>query len=198
MGAIASHITSLTIVFSTVYLDTDQRKHQSSASLAFVWGIHRRPVNSPHKWPVTRKMFPFDDVIIAWSETYRDLSKVVKNQIQFSVRYHSEIIVTSWYAQNWPFVRRIFWSSVDFPSNGQARWGFNYFSIVELKCCWTNGLVADCFSRQCAHMASLNLYFYRKMRFLTHLSLNRTLIYIKFLSFERGFLSVNLRRFTGD
>ena len=42
----------------------DQRKHQSSASLAFVWGIHRWPVNSPHKWPVTRKMFPFDDVIM--------------------------------------------------------------------------------------------------------------------------------------
>ena len=41
----------------------DQRKHQSSASLAFVRGIHRRPVNSPHKGPVTRKMFPFDDVI---------------------------------------------------------------------------------------------------------------------------------------
>ena len=29
-------------------------------------GIHRSPVNSPHKWPVTRKMFPFDDVIINW------------------------------------------------------------------------------------------------------------------------------------
>ena len=41
-----------------------QRKYQSSASLAFVRGIHRRPVNSPHKWPVTRKMFPFDDVIM--------------------------------------------------------------------------------------------------------------------------------------
>ena len=39
-------------------------KHQSSASLAFVRGIHRSPVNSPHKWPVTRKMFPFDDVIM--------------------------------------------------------------------------------------------------------------------------------------
>ena len=65
MGAIASQITSLTIVFSTVYLDTDQRKHQSSASLAFVRGIHRRPVNSPHKWPVTRKMFPFDGVIMS-------------------------------------------------------------------------------------------------------------------------------------
>ena len=64
MGAIASQITSRTIVFSTVYLDTAQRKHQSSASLAFVRGIHRRPVNSPHKWPVTRKMFPFDDVIM--------------------------------------------------------------------------------------------------------------------------------------
>ena len=45
-----------------------QRKHQSSASLAFVWGIHRRPVNSPHKWPVTRKMFPFDDVIMSNSQ----------------------------------------------------------------------------------------------------------------------------------
>ena len=64
MGAIASQITSLTIVCSTVYSDADQRKHQSHASLAFVWGIHRGPVNSPHKWPVTRKIFPFDDVIM--------------------------------------------------------------------------------------------------------------------------------------
>ena len=39
-------------------------KYQSSASLAFVRGIHRGPVNSPHKWPVKRKMFPFDDVIM--------------------------------------------------------------------------------------------------------------------------------------
>ena len=64
MGVMASQITSLTIVYSTVYLGADQRKHQSSASLAFVRGIHRGPVNSPHKWPVTRKMFPFDDVIM--------------------------------------------------------------------------------------------------------------------------------------
>ena len=59
MGAMVSQITSLTIVFSTVYSDADQRKHQSSASL-----IHRAPVNSPHKWPVTRKMLPFHDVIM--------------------------------------------------------------------------------------------------------------------------------------
>ena len=50
--------------YSTVYSGADQRKHQSSASLAFVWGIDRWPVNSPHKGPVTRKMFPFDDVIM--------------------------------------------------------------------------------------------------------------------------------------
>ena len=65
MSAIASRITSLTNVYSTVYSGADQRKHPSSASLAFVRGIHRRPVNSPHKWPVTRKMFPFDDVIMS-------------------------------------------------------------------------------------------------------------------------------------
>ena len=63
-GAVASQITSLAIVYSTVDSDADQRKHQSSASLAFVRGIHRGPVNSPRKWPVTRKMFPFDDVIM--------------------------------------------------------------------------------------------------------------------------------------
>ena len=64
MGAMASQITSLMIVYLTVYSGTDQRKHQSSASLAFVLVIHRWPLNSPHKWLVTRKMFPFDDVIM--------------------------------------------------------------------------------------------------------------------------------------
>ena len=68
MGAMVSLITSLTSVYSTVHPDADQRKHQSSASLAFLWGIHRRPVNSPHKWPVNRKMFPFDDVTMTSSE----------------------------------------------------------------------------------------------------------------------------------
>ena len=66
MGTIVSQITSPTTVYSVVYSDADQRKHQSSASLAFVRGIHRGPVNSPHKWPVTRKMFPFDDVIMKY------------------------------------------------------------------------------------------------------------------------------------
>ena len=49
----------------------DQRKHQSSASLPFARGIHRWPVKSPHKWPVTRKMFPFDDIIMETIKTTR-------------------------------------------------------------------------------------------------------------------------------
>ena len=64
MSAMASQLASLTLVYLTVYSLADQRKHQSSASLAFVRGIHRWPVNSPHKWPVTRKILPFDDVIV--------------------------------------------------------------------------------------------------------------------------------------
>ena len=64
MGTMASQITSLTVVYSTFYSGADQIKHQSSAPLAFVKGIQRLPVTSPHLGPVTRKMFPFDDVII--------------------------------------------------------------------------------------------------------------------------------------
>ena len=64
MSPIVSQITSLAIVYSTVYSVADQRRHQSSAPQAFVTVIHRGPVNSPHKGPVTRKMFPFDDVIM--------------------------------------------------------------------------------------------------------------------------------------
>ena len=63
MSAMASQITSLMIVHSIVYSGADQRKHQSSAPLAFVRGIHLWP---EHKRPVTRKIFPFDDVIMVY------------------------------------------------------------------------------------------------------------------------------------
>ena len=62
--ATVSLITGVSIVWSTVCPGAEQRKHQSSASLAFVRAIHRWPVDSPHKGPVTQKMFPFDDVIM--------------------------------------------------------------------------------------------------------------------------------------
>ena len=64
MSTMASQITSASIVYTTVCSGSDQRKHQSSAPLAFVRGIHRWPVKSPQKGPVTRKMFPFDDVLM--------------------------------------------------------------------------------------------------------------------------------------
>ena len=57
MSAVASQITSLTSVYSNVYLRASQRKHTNSVSMAFVRGIH-------HKGPVTRKVFPFDDAIM--------------------------------------------------------------------------------------------------------------------------------------
>ena len=79
MGMIASQITNLTIVYSTIYQDADQRKHQSSASLAFARGIHRVPVNSPHKGPVMWKIFPFDDVIMEWVIVASENSLLLNN-----------------------------------------------------------------------------------------------------------------------
>ena len=64
MSAMASQITGVSIVYSNFCSGADQREHQSSVSLTFVRGIHRWPVNAPHKGPVTRKIFPFDDVIM--------------------------------------------------------------------------------------------------------------------------------------
>ena len=96
MGMMASQITSLTIVYSTVYSGADQRIHQSSASLAFVRGIHRWPVNSPHKWPVTRKMFSFDDIIMSMKQyAYKSstshaeiISAQVKVTLESRLVYH--------------------------------------------------------------------------------------------------------------
>ena len=72
-GAIASQITSFTIVYLTVYSDADQRKHQSAASLAFVWGIHRGTGEFPAQMASNAEMFSFDDV--SWSSaSYRHQS----------------------------------------------------------------------------------------------------------------------------
>ena len=67
MSAMATQIAGVSIVCAAVCSGADQRKHQSSASLAFVRGIHRWPMDSPYKGPVTRKIFPFDDVIMTYS-----------------------------------------------------------------------------------------------------------------------------------
>ena len=94
MDMIASQITSLTIVYSTVYSDADQKKYQSSASLAFVRVFYRRPVNSPHKWPVTRKMFPFDDVIMKYY-IFKRLYKPLFLVYQCDTTANADLIMTN-------------------------------------------------------------------------------------------------------
>ena len=78
-----SQITGVSIVYSNFCSGADQRKHQSSASLPFIRGIHRWSVNSPNKGPVTRKMFSFDDVIMLQGsvETIRNQTP---ERLQFS------------------------------------------------------------------------------------------------------------------
>ena len=106
MSPLASQITRISIIYSTVCSDGDQRKHQSSASLAFVRGIHRWPVNSPHKCPVTRKMFPFDDVIVVSAPvtiyfgsrlyTVPAVDRVIKNKVLYRLSFlsHAEFSAT--------------------------------------------------------------------------------------------------------
>ena len=88
---IASQITSLTIVYSIVHSGADRGKHQSSASLAFVRGIHRRLVNSPHKWPVTRKMFLFDEVIMFY--THSMWQEITRKMWTFGNRVNLHILL---------------------------------------------------------------------------------------------------------
>ena len=73
----ASQITSHTIIYSTVYSGADQRKYQSSVSLACEGNS---PVTGefPHKWPVTRKMFKFDDVILKCTKCKACFDNVIK------------------------------------------------------------------------------------------------------------------------
>ena len=64
MGAMASQIASLTIVYFNRLLT---RKSKKTSKLRVTGPcVGNSPVNSPHKWPVTRKMFPFDDVIMVF------------------------------------------------------------------------------------------------------------------------------------
>ena len=109
MSAMVSQITGVTIVYPTVCSGADQRKHQRWASLAFVWGIHRwpvnspQPVNSPHKGPVMRKRFPFHDVVMA---THITKDEVILNVYDLGIfdrdynthheREYSNIMTTIW------------------------------------------------------------------------------------------------------
>ena len=86
MSPMASQMTSVSIICLTVYSGADEWKHQSSASLAFVRGIHRWPVDSPHKGPVKREMFPFDYVIM-------DQMEIANMSIQLISRAAQQVVI---------------------------------------------------------------------------------------------------------
>ena len=91
MSTVASLITGVSVIYSTVCSPADQRKYQSSALLPFVKEIHRWSVNSLHKGPVTRKIFPFFDVIMGrtvstasqwqWSLKFTIAPQIIDNSI---------------------------------------------------------------------------------------------------------------------
>ena len=147
MGAMASQITSLTSVYSIVYSGVYQRKHQSSASLAFVGGIHRGPVNSPHKGPVTRKMFLFDEVIMRlwhlsrlWVFGYHYGCCFVGFDADYYLVtadcHHDDAIKWKHFPRYWPFVRGIHPSLVISPHKGQWQGAL----MLSLICVWMNWL----------------------------------------------------------
>ena len=195
MSEMAFQITSLTIGYSIVYSGVHQRKHQSSASLAFVWGIHRWPVNSPHKGPVTRKMFPFEDVIM-WlvfhlfqsCRIYNKgtvLANIPMGPGDFTVSrvgslltdqgvivtsqeglLHDYVIKWKHLPRNWPFVRGIHRSPLNSPHKGQWR-GALMFSFI---CAWTNDWVnnreAGDLRRHRAHYDVIVMTIIQVVRFL--------------------------------
>ena len=121
MSAMAPQITSLTIVCTSVYSGADQRKYQSSASLAFVRGIHRRHVNSPHKGSVTRKMFPFDDVIMCSVYYNVDTWSVVEVSTLLVREYGQQILSSGFPSfQVSPLIKKHV--NVDLPGKGDNNW----------------------------------------------------------------------------
>ena len=126
MSAMASQITSFTIVYSTVYSGADQRKHQGSTSLAFVWG--NSPVTGEfpaYQGPATHEMFPFDDVIMnsnpvfEYTLTRFKAKSEVKPSI-FNFGLIGSILTPPWIGHHMP----------------DKVWGWNYQSIPKLH--WDN------------------------------------------------------------
>ena len=153
MRAMASQIANLKIVYSAVYLGADQRKYQRSASLAFVRGIHQSPVNSLHKKPVTRKMFPFDDVIMENRElTWWQFSFVVAND---------NVGVMIWRP---PMLRRQNWhhgsSLVSLSGSGEKYDVIKWKIFALLFPCAGNPPVTDKFPSQRYSNAKLWCFFY--------------------------------------
>ena len=160
MGAMASQITSVSSVYSTVCSGVDQWKYQSSASLAFVRGIYGWPVNSPHKGPVTRKMFPFDDVIIIllittlchkggkcddywiWGIMFvKHIMPGIKLECSRNSKrllIHGDVIAWKRFPYNWPFVRGIHCASMNSTSDSRTEGPWCYTLNIYFLLAWAS------------------------------------------------------------
>ena len=136
----ASQTTSILIVYSTIYWGADQRKHENSASLGFVRVIHRWPLNSPHKGPVTRKMFSFDVVIMTKKWRHRDFQIMTPYRVIDNERY--------WFRLWLAVVRRqtITWTDMIY---------FNR-ALLNLKCIFFCKTVQTFISRKCTQNCRLS------------------------------------------
>ena len=139
MSVMAHQITGVSMVCTTVCSGADQTKHQSSASLAFMRGIRRWSVNSPHKGPVTRKIFPFDDVIMfkqrkstQWFQrcTFRNIWTSYPQEFP----HHDDVTKWKYFPRYWHFMRGIHRSLVNSLHKSQWR-GTLMFSLI---CAWIN------------------------------------------------------------
>ena len=140
MGTKASQITSLMIVYSIVYSDADQGKHQSSASLTFVRGIHRGTVNSPHKWSVTRKILPFDDVIMAldtyfWRLNLLNVSWALGINLSMGSANESQRYIVASSHIGWDHRQNDLWTSMVWPLR-LSLWQLAGFHYENLRCQW--------------------------------------------------------------
>ena len=108
MGAMTFHITGFSIVSSTVCSGADQRKHQSSASLAFVRGNHQWPMNYTHK-QITRKMFPLDDVIIGYWMTRMPFSDCRNSVLWYTCSMHFRLPKLSHVCVFDVWIKRVFY-----------------------------------------------------------------------------------------
>ena len=113
MSAMASQITGLTIVYSIFIQAQIKENIKAPRHWPFVWGIHRRPVNSPHKRPVTRKMLPFDDVIM--SKFFVSLRQLLENVNHFIFDYfifYISYVLIAWSHQLPRHNETIYWPTL--------------------------------------------------------------------------------------
>ena len=158
MSMMVSQITSLRIVYSIFYLSTDKKKHQSSALLAFVRGIHQRLVNSLHKGLIMRKMFPFDDIIM--NEILCAALNWVLTTWLFSLNKTPSVIsVSTWSRKRW--VHMLFFASFHSPQCPSKRklsqllhawlflmllslWVFNIWLLTCISCWYSLPILIQC------------------------------------------------------